>query len=64
MRLKIALKDKDGNEEYEFFANRRDLARAEKWAKAFQMLFVDALLADADLTITIEREKGENVLII
>ena len=58
MKLKVTLKDDEGNTEFEIFAKQRDLAMAEKWAKAFQMLFVDGLLSNDDLEITVERRKG------
>ena len=64
MRLKITLKDEEGNTELEVFAKQRDLAKVEKWVKAFQMLLVDVLLANDDLEITIERKKGQLALYI
>ena len=58
MRLRIKLVDKTGNTELECHATQRDLPKAQKWAKAFQTLFVDALKEDADLDITVTRKKG------
>jgi len=64
LRLRIKIVDKTGDVELEFYATQRDLAKAQKWAKAFQTLFVDALMEDADLDITIARNKGNLNLVV
>jgi len=53
MKLRVHLAGKGVNEIHYYTA--KDLETAEKWGKAFQKLFEDAIKDQADLDITIIR---------